>query len=127
MVKDPRFHYEPIQRRERRPDKYWGLERIRDYPDCFQDCPDISECKMKDSWKQTRLLKIKSDKYCQMTIGEYDFVSGDAGYSKCSKPAKYKIPHPKMGVEYVCGIHANSLNKMFKRIGSEEKCERLSG
>ena len=36
------------------------FERIRDYPDCFQDCPDISECKMKDSWKQIRPLpKLK--------------------------------------------------------------------
>jgi len=29
MIKDPRYHYEPIIRRKRRPDKYWGLERIR--------------------------------------------------------------------------------------------------
>lgn len=36
------------------------FERIRDYPDCFQDCPDIGECKMKDSWKQIRPLpKLK--------------------------------------------------------------------
>jgi hypothetical protein len=30
MVKDPQFHYEPITRRKRRPDKEWGLERIRE-------------------------------------------------------------------------------------------------
>lgn len=36
------------------------FERIREYPDCFQDCPDTSECKMKDSWKQIRPLpKLK--------------------------------------------------------------------
>lgn len=34
------------------------FERVRDYPDCFQDCPDISACEMKDKWKQTRPLPI---------------------------------------------------------------------
>ena len=39
------------------------FERIRDYPDCFQDCPDTSECKMKDSWKQIRPLpKLKDSR-----------------------------------------------------------------
>ena len=32
------------------------FERIREYPDCFQDCPDTSECKMKDSWKEIKPL-----------------------------------------------------------------------
>jgi hypothetical protein len=32
------------------------FERIRKYPDCFQDCPDIEQCKMKDAWKQIRPL-----------------------------------------------------------------------
>jgi len=32
------------------------FERIREYPDCFQDCPDIEQCKEKDVWKQVRPL-----------------------------------------------------------------------
>ena len=36
------------------------FERVRDYPSCFQDCPDVSACEMKDAWKQTRPLpKLK--------------------------------------------------------------------
>lgn len=36
------------------------FEKVRDYPDCFEDCPDVEQCKMKDSWKQTRpLLKLE--------------------------------------------------------------------
>ncbi len=36
------------------------FERVREYPDCFQDCPNISACEMKDAWKQTRPLpKLK--------------------------------------------------------------------
>jgi hypothetical protein len=36
------------------------FERIRNYPDCFQDCDHITECKMDDSWRLTRPLNIKS-------------------------------------------------------------------
>jgi hypothetical protein len=32
------------------------FEKIREYPDCFQDCPDTEKCKMKDAWKQIRPL-----------------------------------------------------------------------
>ena len=28
MIKDPNYHYEPITRSKRRPDRYWGLQRI---------------------------------------------------------------------------------------------------
>jgi hypothetical protein len=56
-----------------------------------------------------------------MTI-DYSPKSGWATYDMCGKPAKYRTPESKMGVEYVCGIHANSLDKMYKRIGSDLKC-----
>ena len=40
------------------------FEKIRDYPDCFQDCPDVSACEMKDAWKQTRPLpKLKTTSF----------------------------------------------------------------
>jgi hypothetical protein len=39
MVKDPHYHYEPIIRRKRRPDKYWGLERIREGGKYYIACP----------------------------------------------------------------------------------------
>jgi hypothetical protein len=40
------------------------FERVREYPDCFQDCPDISACEMKDTWKQTRPLpKLKTTSF----------------------------------------------------------------
>jgi hypothetical protein len=32
------------------------FERVREYPDCFQDCEHIDECKMPDNWKLTRPL-----------------------------------------------------------------------
>lgn len=59
---------------------------------------------------------------CQMTIGEYDFVSGNAGYGKCPHPAKFINPKPQMGVKYVCGIHAHSIDKMFERTGQNIRC-----
>jgi hypothetical protein len=61
---------------------------------------------------------------CQMTVGEYNLVSGSKGYGKCNRPAKFKIP-PQMGVEFVCGIHANSLNKMYERTHQHIRCVLL--
>jgi len=58
---------------------------------------------------------------CQITI-ESDFISGRYDSLKCDKPAKFINPNPQMGVQYVCGIHANSLDKMFKRTGQNIKC-----
>lgn len=63
---------------------------------------------------------------CQMTVGEYDFVSGSAGYGKCSRPAKFVAPEVKMGVRYVCGIHARSLNLMYERVGKTIRCQPLT-
>ena len=60
-----------------------------------------------------------------MTIGEYDPVSGNAAYGKCGRPAKYKVPKPEMGIEFVCGIHANSLDKMYQRTGQSIRCQKL--
>jgi hypothetical protein len=56
---------------------------------------------------------------CQMTM-----ESGDPWpiYAKCGKPAKYRNPNPQMGVEYMCGIHAKSLNMTYRRIGSDLRC-----
>jgi len=70
-------------------------------------------------------MKMEKHK-CQMTVGEWDSVSGSAGYGKCSRPAKFRVPKPEMGVEYVCGIHARSLNIMFERIGSSKRCQPLN-
>jgi NTP pyrophosphatase (non-canonical NTP hydrolase) len=51
------------------------FERIREYPDCFQDCPDTGECKMKDSWKQTRPLpKLKDSVSFPVDIKHYQLI-----------------------------------------------------
>jgi hypothetical protein len=62
---------------------------------------------------------------CQMTV---DHASNSLFpvYGKCGKPAKYKVPHPSMKVEYVCGIHARSLDKLFERTGKTYRCEPLA-
>jgi len=64
---------------------------------------------------------MKPQHKCQMTI-ESDFISGRYDSLKCDKPAKFKVPNPKMGVQYVCGIHARSLDKMFERTGQKLRC-----
>lgn len=64
-------------------------------------------------------------KKCQMTIGEWDSVSGSGGYGKCSRPAKFRTPVVRMGVEFVCGIHARSLDLMYERTGQKIRCQRL--
>ena len=47
-------------------------------------------------------------------------------YEKCGRPAKFRVPHPKMKVEFVCGIHAQSINKTLERIGSNDRCILLN-
>ena len=64
-------------------------------------------------------------KVCQMTIGGWDSVTLSESYGKCGRPAKFKNPTPKMGVEFVCGIHARSLDKMYERTGSKLRCLKL--
>ena len=57
--------------------KLWEcpFEKIREYPDCFQDCPDTGECKMKDAWKQTRPLpKIKESISFPVDIKHYQLL-----------------------------------------------------
>ena len=68
-----------------------------------------------------------ADYTCQMTIswGTYGKDSIHLSYGKCNKPAKYKNPKPKMGVEYICGIHARSLDKTYERIGQITRCSKL--
>jgi len=68
---------------------------------------------------------------CQMTVSSPTFMidgkgSGYDVYGKCGKPVKFRVPNPTMGVEYVCGVHARSLDKMFKRIGSDLRCIPLN-
>ena len=70
---------------------------------------------------------MDSDKRCQMTVswntfGDKNDKAGYQSYGKCDKPAKYEVPHPTMGVQFVCGIHAHSLDKTFIRIGSKDMC-----
>ena len=66
-------------------------------------------------------------KKCQMTVGEYSIISGCDGYGKCGKPTKFRVPKVEMGVEYVCGIHARSLDKMFVRTGQNIRCRPIGG
>lgn len=61
---------------------------------------------------------------CQMSIGS-DFISGRYERIPCDRPAKFKNPKVQMGIEYVCGIHASSLNKMYKRINQNIECVPL--
>jgi hypothetical protein len=61
---------------------------------------------------------------CQMTIGEWAFHN--QGYGKCGRTAKFRNPKPAMGVEFVCGIHARSLDTMYKRIGSKLRCQLVN-
>jgi len=61
---------------------------------------------------------------CQMTM-ESDFVGGRFDSIKCNRVAKYRNPKPEMGIEYVCGIHARSLNQMYKRTGQDIRCQRI--
>jgi hypothetical protein len=56
---------------------------------------------------------------CQMTM-ESDFISRTS--AKCGRAAKFRVPSPQMGVEYVCGIHARSLNRMFERTEQDKRC-----
>ena len=51
---------------------------------------------------------------------DYDFVSHTN--VKCDRPAKFRVPKPKMGVVYVCGIHARSINRMFEKTGQNIRC-----
>ena len=70
----------------------------------------------------------KYQRTCQMTI-EFNLYPDSTtmkGYGKCNKPAKFKNPKPQMGVEYVCGIHARSINRMFERISNSERCLPIS-
>ena len=66
--------------------------------------------------------------YCQMTVefGTYGKDSISRSYGKCNKPAKYRTPETKMCVTHVCGVHARSLDAMYKRIGSSKRCIPLS-
>jgi len=55
---------------------------------------------------------------CNMTVGRLTLVESPG---PCGKKAKYLNPkkeHPKR----LCGIHKNSVNAFFKRIGSELRC-----
>ena len=64
-------------------------------------------------------------KKCQMTVSCSDGC-GDTSYGKCNRPVKYRVPYVAMNVEYVCGIHARSLDKLYKRTGQNIQCIPLS-
>ncbi len=70
------------------------------------------------------MKQMEQHKTCQMTVewGRFSKDSAWRSYGKCDKPAKYIVPNPKMGVNFVCGIHARSLDKMFERTGQNIKC-----
>lgn len=58
---------------------------------------------------------------CDMTING-DFNSSD-NYAPCGKIAKYKSPEKIFDRIYnLCGIHANSLNKFYKKNERNLKC-----
>ncbi len=59
-----------------------------------------------------------------MTVSDTEFANGFGNpvYSKCGRPAKFINPKPQMGVQYVCGIHARSLDKMFEHTRQEVIC-----
>ena len=63
-------------------------------------------------------------KYCEMIMETFDFK---ANYFKCGKPAKYTTPKDKMNPKkmFVCGIHKNSVDKMYKNIGSSKRCKSI--
>jgi hypothetical protein len=65
---------------------------------------------------------MKEKLRCQMTVGEYTLTKS---YGKCYAPAKFRVPVVKMGIEYVCGTHARSMNKMFERLGQNIRCKPL--
>lgn len=64
-------------------------------------------------------------KTCDMTI--YVFGEGLLRQSGlCGKPAKYKSPEKIMGrIYYLCGIHKNSLNKFYEKLGNNKRCIKL--
>lgn len=81
--------------------------------------------------QQGNILKIVEPKKgvgylktCQMTISTPRFPGGSIylTYFLCGKPAKFRNPKPQMNVEFVCGIHARSINKTYERIGSKLRC-----
>jgi len=66
---------------------------------------------------------MRNKHFCEMSMGDYNLVAGRSlSLEKCGRPAKFRLPNPQMRVEYVCGIHARSLNKMFERTGQNTRC-----
>jgi hypothetical protein len=63
---------------------------------------------------------------CQMTVWS-GFIDGGIGKVECNRPAKYRILNHKMNVEFVCGIHARSINKLYERTGQTTRCLPLNG
>jgi hypothetical protein len=62
---------------------------------------------------------------CQMTTGGWSNIDPLLFYDKCGRKARFTVPEPKMNVKFVCGIHARSLNAMYKRTGKILKCKPL--
>lgn len=70
---------------------------------------------------------MKHEYKCQMTISLPEFPGSKLYFvcCLCGRPAKFRNPKPEMKVEYVCGIHARSLDKLFERTGQKYRCEPL--
>ena len=66
---------------------------------------------------------------CQMTV-QYELYPelrcfSEIGYCKCNRPAKFRVPTPFMGVEYVCGMHARSVDATYRRVKVSDRCIKL--
>jgi hypothetical protein len=57
--------------------------------------------------------------YCQMTTGNKTLITE---YARCGKPAKFRNPKPSMGVEFLCGTHAHSVDALYKRTNQNLEC-----
>ena len=63
---------------------------------------------------------------CEFHVDTYDPIN-TGGYPVCGRPAKYVTPmdHFHKKDKFVCGIHANSVNKMYVRLGIDKKCQPI--
>lgn len=63
-------------------------------------------------------------KRCDMTMGNYTVLYN---YYICGKPAKFKSPEKIFGrIYFLCGLHANSVNKTYIRKKSPLRCIPLT-
>ncbi len=60
---------------------------------------------------------------CTFTIAE----GSNHNTYLCGRTAKWKTPEDTLNKkqQFVCGIHKNSVDKMYKRINSKLRCKRV--